>query len=39
MRLKTVFISDYKHLKNFKWGFDGAGFIRAWVGNKGRLTK
>ena len=35
MRLKSVFISDYKNLKNFTLGFDGASFIDVFVGKNG----
>ena len=35
MRLKSVFISEYKNLKNFTLGFDGASFIDVFVGKNG----
>ena len=35
MRLKSVFISDYKNLKSFTLGFDGARFIDVFVGKNG----
>jgi energy-coupling factor transporter ATP-binding protein EcfA2 len=35
MRLKSVFISDYKNLKNFTLGFDGENFIDVFVGKNG----
>lgn len=35
MRLKSVFISDYKNLKNFTLGFEGARFIDVFVGKNG----
>ena len=35
MRLKSVFISQYKNLKNFTLTFDGASFIDVFVGKNG----
>jgi predicted ATPase len=35
MRLKSVFISQYKNLKNFALHFDGASFIDVFVGKNG----
>ncbi|CAB3818124.1 AAA family ATPase [Achromobacter animicus] len=35
MRLKSLFVSDYKNLKNFTLGFDGASFIDVFVGKNG----
>lgn len=35
MRLKSVFVSQYKNLKNFTLGFDGASFIDVFVGKNG----
>jgi len=35
MRLKSIFISDYKNLKNFTLCFDGASFIDVFVGKNG----
>lgn len=35
MRLKSVFISQYKNLKNFTLSFDGASFIDVFVGKNG----
>jgi predicted ATPase len=35
MRLKSVFISQYKNLKNFTLGFDGTSFIDVFVGKNG----
>jgi predicted ATPase len=35
MRLKSVFISEYKNLKNFSLIFDGNGFIDIFVGKNG----
>lgn len=35
MRLKSLFISDYKNLKNFTLGFDGGSFIDVFVGKNG----
>lgn len=35
MRLKSVFISQYKNLKNFTLNFDGASFIDVFVGKNG----
>lgn len=35
MRLKSVFVSHYKNLKNFTLGFDGASFIDVFVGKNG----
>jgi energy-coupling factor transporter ATP-binding protein EcfA2 len=35
MRLKSVFISQYKNLKNFSLSFDGASFIDVFVGKNG----
>lgn len=35
MRLRSVFISDYKNLKNFMLGFNGASFIDVFVGKNG----
>lgn len=35
MRLKSVFISQYKNLKNFTLSFDGASFIDLLVGKNG----
>lgn len=35
MRLKSVFIRQYKNLKNFTLSFDGASFIDVFVGKNG----
>lgn len=35
MRLKSVFVSQYKNLKDFTLGFDGASFIDVFVGKNG----
>lgn len=35
MRLKSVFISDYKNLKNFTLRFDGSSFLDIFVGKNG----
>lgn len=35
MRLKSVFISDYKNLRNFELDFDGTSFIDVFVGRNG----
>ena len=35
MRLKSVFIGDYKNLKNFSLMFEGNGFIDIFVGKNG----
>lgn len=35
MRLESVFVSEYKNLKNFTLGFDGASFIDVFVGKNG----
>jgi recombinational DNA repair ATPase RecF len=35
MRLKSVFVSQYKNLQNFTLGFDGASFIDVFVGKNG----
>ena len=35
MRLKSLFVSDYKNLKNFTLGFDGTSFIDVFVGKNG----
>lgn len=35
MRLKSVFISQYKNLHNFELSFDGTGFIEIFVGKNG----
>lgn len=35
MRLKSVFISQYKNLKNFTLSFDGTSFIDVFVGKNG----
>ena len=35
MRLKSLFISQYKNLKNFTLSFDGASFIDVFVGKNG----
>lgn len=35
MRLKSVFISRYKNLKNFSLNFDGESFIDVFVGKNG----
>ena len=35
MRLKSVFISQYKNLRNFSLDFDGASFIDVFVGKNG----
>lgn len=35
MRLKSVFISQYKNLKNFTLSFGGASFIDVFVGKDG----
>jgi len=39
MRLKLIFINDYKKLQNFKLSFHGASFIHVFVGKNGRLAK
>ncbi len=39
MRLKSVFISEYKNLKSFQLSFDGMSFMHVFTSNKGRLTK
>lgn len=35
MRLKSVFISQYKNLKNFTLSFDGSSFLDVFVGKNG----
>ncbi len=35
MRLKSVFISDYKNLKDFSISFDSDSFIEVFVGKNG----
>ena len=35
MRLRSVWISQYKNLRNFSIGFDGDGFIDIFVGKNG----
>jgi predicted ATPase len=35
MRLKSVFISQYKNLRDFSLGFEGDGFIEIFVGKNG----
>ncbi len=35
MRLKSVYISQYKNLKDFKLGFEGESFIDVFVGKNG----
>ncbi len=35
MRLKSVFINQYKNLRNFKLNFDGTSFIDVFVGKNG----
>ena len=35
MRLKYVYISEYKNLKDFTLNFDGASFIDVFVGKNG----
>lgn len=35
MRLKSVFIGEYKNLRNFDLAFDGASFIDVFVGKNG----
>lgn len=35
MRLKSVFVSQYKNLSNFTLSFDGASFIDVFVGKNG----
>ncbi len=35
MRLQSIYISDYKNLKNFKLEFDGQSFIDVFVGKNG----
>lgn len=35
MRLKSVFISQYKNLRNFELTFDGSSFIDVFVGKNG----
>lgn len=35
MRLKSIFISDYKNLRNFTLQFDGDSFIDVFVGKNG----
>jgi len=35
MRLKSVFISQYKNLRNFDLTFDGTSFIDVFVGKNG----
>lgn len=35
MRLRSVWISEYKNLRDFSIGFDGAGFIDIFVGKNG----
>ncbi|MGE8450228.1 MAG: AAA family ATPase [Pseudomonadales bacterium] len=35
MRLKSIFISDYKNLRNFTLQFDGVSFLEVFVGKNG----
>ncbi len=35
MRLQSVYISQYKNLKNFTLNFDGNSFIDVFVGKNG----
>jgi len=35
MRLQSIYINDYKNLKNFKLDFDGQSFIDVFVGKNG----
>ena len=35
MRLKSLFVSNYKNLKNFTLRFDGTSFIDVFVGKNG----
>lgn len=35
MRLKSLFVSNYKNLKNFTLSFDGTSFIDVFVGKNG----
>jgi len=35
MRLKSVFVSQYKNLRDFRLGFDGSSFIDVFVGKNG----
>ena len=35
MRLKQVFISNYKNLNNFTMDFEGDSFIEVFVGKNG----
>ncbi len=35
MRMKSVFIGDYKNLKNFTMGFEGTSFVDVFVGKNG----
>lgn len=35
MRLKHIYISNYKNLKNFSLDFDGDSFIDVFVGKNG----
>jgi recombinational DNA repair ATPase RecF len=35
MRLKSVYISQYKNLKNFDFAFDGNSFIDVFVDKNG----
>ncbi len=35
MRLKSVYISQYKNLKDFTLNFDGSSFIDVFVGKNG----
>ena len=35
MRLKSIYISQYKNLRNFILNFDGASFIDVFVGKNG----
>lgn len=35
MRLRSVWISEYKNLRDFSIGFDGNGFIDIFVGKNG----
>ena len=35
MRLKSVFISQYKNLRNFSLDFDGSSFLDVFVGKNG----
>ena len=35
MRLRSVWISQYKNLRDFMLNFDGSGFIDIFVGKNG----